>query len=325
MEGSTAPVATPTQAPTNQNIPPQPAEKSTPTQDSKISQNPQNSKSNSVANGSTPEAPKTPPEKEEVYDVRVNGKIIKMTRQQLLDNASMVHTANSRFDEAKKFRDEADAFKKALKSKPIDALFDPSLGHSKESIRAQMEEWYAREFIEPETLTEEQKKLKAAELELKTYKDNEIEETKKAEEAKLAEMTNQQRQHMQTQIIEALEKSNLPQKDPGVFKRVASYMRQNLLRGWEAPMDMIVRQVHKDLVGETQSLAKNCDSIEQLVDLFGEENVNRIRQWDLDNLRKKRNGFSSEEQAAPPPQQQRFSSADIDQRLRDIRTGKYKF
>src|SRR6478752_3328124 len=47
----------------------------------------------------------------DIFEVKVNGKVVKMTRQELIDNASMVHAANARFEEAAKTKKEVERFR----------------------------------------------------------------------------------------------------------------------------------------------------------------------------------------------------------------------
>jgi hypothetical protein len=226
----------------------------------------------------------------ELYDVKVNGKVVKMTRQELIDNASMVHAANSRFEEAARLKKDNERFRDTAKKDMMAALQDPSLGLTKEQIRDEFEKWYTREFIEPEKLSPDQRRARELEAKLKKYEQQEQEKLKAQQDQEQLELTNKQREYLQGQIIDALERSGLP-KTKLIASRMAFYMRENMLRGWEAPIDVIVKQVKQErqslMSGEVGGLEG-----QDLVSYLGDDVVNKIRKWDLQRLRDQRSAKS---------------------------------
>lgn len=264
----------------------------------------------------------------EMFEVKVNGQTVRMTRQEALDYASMGKAANEKFNEASRMRKEQEAFRENLKKDFIKSLQDPALGLSKDQIRAEFEKWYMREFIEPESLNEDQRRLRQAEMELKRYQEQEQEFKQRQEQEQLERMTAQQREHLQQQIIEAFEKSNLPKASKFALSRVAFYMRQNALNGWDAPMDLIMRQVQNERREYLRSEVDQCTP-EQAIELLGEEFVNKIRKHDLERLRAKRNMPPASSQQSPsgvgPFNGERIYSDEVAKRLRDMRTGKISF
>lgn len=261
------------------------------------------------------------PDASDLFDVKVNGKLIKMTRQEMHDHASMSYAAESKFKEAKETRKEIDRIINNAKTNPIESLMDPALGLTKDQVRDAFEKWYAKEYIEPETLNADQKRVR--ELEAKFKKIEEDEKRKKQEDDKTAQekMTAQQRDHLQKQIIEAIDKSGLP-KTKKIASRVALYMRQNNLNGWDAPIDMIIRQVKNERQAEMADEIKEAN-VDQLIELFGEEGINKIRQYDLQRLREKRKlGGMANPTPGAANTEGPISYREVNQRLRDMRTGK---
>lgn len=260
----------------------------------------------------------------EFFEVKVNGRTIKMTRQEVIDNASMSHAANDKFNEARKNRQEVDRIIQSAKSNPIEALMDPALGLTKDQVRDAFEKWYAKEFIEPETLTEDQRKLRDYELKLKKYEDDEKEKKLNDERDAEEKMTTQQREYLQQQIVEAMESSGLP-KTKFIAARVAFYMRQNLLNGWDAPLPMIIKQVKSERQAMLSDLISGSN-VEQLSELFGEEGINKIRQHDLKQLREKRQLPPVTQQGnragTGPLSGERVYSSEVNRRLKDMRLGK---
>lgn len=302
----------------------QPVESNAPANPSLESGGQADQSSPSVKQESKPEL--KAPEKPEYWDVKVNGKTVKMTRQEVIDHASMSHAANDKFNEAKKTRAEVDKIIARAKTNPIESLMDPALGLTREQLRDAVEKWYSKEFIEPESLTPEQRKMKEYEEKIQKYEQTEKEKKEQAEKEAEEKMTAHQREFLQTQIIEALEQSNLP-KTKETVKKMAFYMRQNLLNGWDAPMEMIIRQVKSERQNGFRDEVSQSNA-EQIIDLFGEELINKIRQHDLKQLRDRRNLPPVENESGPRgggtgPMGERLSSRDVNQRLKDIRLGKY--
>lgn len=233
----------------------------------------------------TPDAPKAL-HTDELFEVKVNGKIVKMTMQELRDNASMSGAANEKFSEAKKNKAEVDRIVNSAKKNPIEALMDPALGLTKDQIRDAFEKWYSKEYIEPEQLTPDQRKMKAYEEKLKNYEEQEKTAKEKAENEENEKLTTKQREYLQGQIIEALESSGLP-KTKFFASRMAFYMRQNMQNGWEAPISMIVQQVKNERQSIMSDLSEGSTA-EQLIAALGEGVINKIRKHDLEKLRSNR-------------------------------------
>lgn len=287
--------------------------------------------SNSVQNGSSennssasPSSQKTAPSQSEYFEVKVNGKTQKMTRDEVISHAQMSHAAHAKFEEAATIKRQVDRIIHTAKNNPIDALMDPSLGLSKEQIRDAFEKWYTQEFIEPETLTPEQKKSKEMERKLEKYEQAEKDNREKAEREQQEKMTSNQREYLQDQIIQAMEKSGLP-KTKFFAQRMAFYMRENLLKGWDAPLDMIVSQVKKEHRERNSDLTENA-SVEQLIDMFGEGIINKIRKHDLEQLRKRRQFPKTSDAQTDgygnPQNNEKISMSEVNRRLQEIRMGK---
>lgn len=276
------------------------------------------------SNTPSPETAKSsaPQQTNEMFEVKVNGKTVKMTRQQVIDNASMSTAAQEKFSEAKKSRAEADRIINSAKTNPIEALMDPALGLSKDQIRAAFEKWYSKEYIEPEALTPDQRKMKEYEEKVKKYEEQEKTAKEKAEADENEKLTNRQREFLQGQIIEALESSGLP-KTKFFASRMAFYMRQNMQNGWEAPISMIVQQVKNERQGMMTDMSEGSTA-EQLIAALGENVINKIRKHDLEQLRAKRNVQAPQLNGSKPSGAtstgiKKASWSEVQSRLRDFR------
>lgn len=270
--------------------------------------------------------PKSDPSKEMV-EFKSNGKMVRMTRAEADGHASMAYAASEKFKEAKEIRATVDKLINTAKTNPIQALMDPALGLSKDQIRKAVEEWYHKEYIEPDTLSDDQKKIRDYEKELKTFREEQELNKKKAADEEMTRLTNHQKEYLSKQIIEALDASGLP-KIPWFAQRMAFYMRQNMINGWEAPTAMIVDQVKKERA-QMMSDVSQGSTAEQLIELFGPDVINKIRQHDLKQLRDKRGlanapftGKGEASETSKYLEGERLSYRDVNKRLNDMRTGK---
>lgn len=281
-----------------------------------VDSTPQGNSANSGA-GIPPRTPAAPAP--EFFEVKVNGKVQKMTREEVLSHASMAHAAQSKFEEASRLRKDNEKFEESLKKSKIQALIDK--GYTKDQIRQEFEQWYTQEFIDPETLTPQERKLKQAEAELKQFREEKAQAQKLKEEEEQAQLTGKQREYLQGAIIEAMDKSGLP-KTKFFAQRMAFYMRQNLLNGWEAPIEVVVSQVKKEYKEGMGNISQDSTA-EQLIEILGEGVINKIRKHDLEQLRKTRqNPIIGGKATSSSPTEGPISYSEVNKRLREMREGK---
>lgn len=314
MENSAAPTAS--IAPTSPAAPNQPSFQGG-TQGSQSSSGFQDSSSTSNQSNSQQSAP-------EIFEIKSNGRVVKMTRREVIDHASMSYAATAKFQEAAQTRKQVDKIINTAKTSPIEALMDPSLGLTKDQIRDAFEKWYKKEYIDPETLSPQEREFNSMkeELERRRREDQDRDVRTKQEKEQLE--TAQYRQEYERQIVEALEKSDLP-KTKYIASRVAFYLRQNNQNGWDAPMSLIVSQVKRE---QQQLMTGQLSGIDGdgLIGLLGEDIVNKIRQADLRRLRSKRYEGHQQSNAASyssSSTDERISYSDVNKRLREMRQGKW--
>lgn len=269
------------------------------------------------------DAPKAPAAQEERHEIKWNGKTKSVTTSELKRLAQLGETATERFETAAQKEKRADAIIKKAPENPIEALID--LGLTEEQIRDKMEAWYNKKFIEPETLTAEQRKIKEYEERLSKY---EAEEKKKADAARREadqKADAEHTEHFQKQIIDAMEANKLP-KTKTMVKKIAFYMRQSLANGWEAPMELIIQKVKEDRKNEDSEI--NEYSYDDIVDRFGEDFIKKVIAENLKRLRDKRSasgGASFSSKPVEPRQKDKgeYRSMDeVNRRLREMRLGK---
>jgi hypothetical protein len=258
----------------------------------------------------------------EYFEVKINGKTQKMTRDEVIAHAQMSHAAQARFEEAARARKEAEQIRQMAKNDPIAAL--RAAGLQDDQIRDYMERWYMEKFIEPETLSPEQRRFKELEIENRKFKEEQQARKLQEEQLQMDQATSQQREYLQQQIVEAIDRSGLP-KTEFIAQRMAFYMRQNLLNGWDAPIEMIISQVKNERKKIMADMTENT-SVEALIEMLGEGIINKIRKYDLEQLRQRRQGqpFSGGSSNTSAAQShEKISSSEVTRRLREMRSGKW--
>lgn len=267
----------------------------------------------------------------EFFELKVNGKVKKFTKDELLQHASLGLASDERFREGATLKKQAEAVIGKLKDPKnvITALQDPALGLSKEQIKNAFEEWYAREYIDPEQLSPEQLKLRDAEEKLRRYEDAEKQREEEKQKAHMESLTEKARQEIVTQIHEALESGKLP-KTNFTMKRLAYWIERNNANKFDAPTAVLVAQVKRDIDTNLREMVQASDG-EVLVQLMGDEVIKKIRKYDLDQLKlareRRQNPVTDTSAASPdanPSRDREREPVDVTARLRELqRTGRY--
>lgn len=265
----------------------------------------------------------------ETYEIKVNGQTKRVGRDELIKQAQLGYSANERFEQAAQQKKQMESVVGRFKdpNQMIDALMDPSLGLTKDQVRSAMEAWYTKEFIEPEQMTPEQLELRNAREKLKKYEETEKAKQKELQDAEFETLTSKERESLQTQITTALDESGLP-KTKFIVARMAFYMHKNLSNGWDAPMDVIIDQVKKERQSMLSDLTESSDA-EALISYLGKDFVNKIRKYDLAQLRARKNGgVSADDAIRAAPRQSKteetgpISYRDVNKNLRRLMQGK---
>lgn len=263
------------------------------------------------AHNAVPPAPKAPapaPAQDEYFDVPIDGKKVRMTKAELLQSASLGKQAYKKFEEAASMRKQAEGLLTRLKDprQAIKLLQDPSLGLDEGQVREAFEEWYADRFIAREQMTEEQRELADAKERLRHYEETEKQAKEREEREAQSKQDADYLKHVQQEIIKTVEESKLP-KTKFMVSRIAYWTKINESKGLNAPRELIVQQVRKEMRDVMRSLVDASDG-DTLLDVLGEDTVKKVRSHDLARIRARRN-------APPAPQTQAPKSSDPSERL----------
>ncbi len=259
----------------------------------------------------------------DLFEVTVNGKTRKITREEAIRNYQLGASASERFEQGAALSKKAEAIINGAKSNPIKALLDAGL--NRDQIRDAMEKWYTQEFIEPETLSREELRARRAEAALEEYKQKEAEAERLKQQAELDQMTVAERERMQQMIIDAMETHGLP-KNKFSVQRIAFYVGQCLKKGYEPPMDLIIQKVNEERESYLGDMAAGVKDYDQLVKIYGENTIKMIREADLKQLRERRLGNKAQAPSFPKREvtnpDTRTRPGDVNAYLKNLRLKK---
>lgn len=279
-------------------------------------------------NGSQPKPEPTKqaaPPSQEMREYKINGKMVRMTQQEADDYVSMSYAAQQKFTEAAEIRKKHESKESEYKKNRIQAFLDYTQDLSPEERREVLEKYYAEQYIEPETLTAEQRQLK----ELQAFKaQKEAEETERTERERTEnekKMTEAQKTRLQEEIVQAMEQSGLP-KTKFFVQRVAFYMRQNLVNGWEAPTETIIRQVKSERKSIMSDMTDESTP-EQLIDLLGSNVIDKLMKYKIEQIRngrrEKQTPFQGNGANKFNIETEKTDYNEVNRRLRDMRSGRF--
>jgi len=175
-----------------------------------------------------------------------------------------------------------------LKNDPLKILQDPAIGHDVKKLALQvLEQEDAEAAKSPEQKEKErlQKELEAVQKKLK-----ETEDQKKQEE--FQRLQQQAEREIETDIISAIEKSDLPKTEIAV-KRMAEAMLIAMQNGIEVSAYDVVPIVKKQLMKDLRQLAGILPE-DMLEEILGNDKVAALRKRHLKKLKEKQQVSSND-------------------------------
>jgi hypothetical protein len=248
-----------------------------------------------------------------------------MTLTELRNNAGLGQAAMQKFEEASKMTKQAAAHRERLKSNVMAALEDPELGLSREQIKAEFEKWYLKNYIEPETLSQEEKYRRELE-ELKQSREDEKREREESQKtAAQRESDHRELMAVQKEIINILETQNLP-KNRFTANRIVFYMAQNEKHNYNATPEYIAQQVNNERKEIVRAQFENSTA-EDVIELLGPGILKILRQFDMGNVQRALEKKTGERMLPPgerqPREQKRRTMADVDEYFNRMRRERY--
>lgn len=256
---------------------------------------------------------------DEFFDVPVNGKTKRVTKAELLKRYSLEEAAEQRFNEAAKLRREAEE-REAVWNDPEKALELLKKRHP-DRFRDTVENVYNREYIEPENMTPEQRRIAELERENNEYKSKAQQEAEALKAKQDADEDERTVGQLQREIMEVLETSGLP-KTKFTAARIAYWMRVNENKGLGLPADLIVKKV-KDERRDIMRSEMQAMSVEQMIETYGDDAIKKLRAWDIEQIRKRRGAppveVPTEKKESLSQQFEKIRPSEVRRRAREFR------
>ena len=228
-------------------------------------------------------APQEPPKpSKRQYKYKADGQDIaeELDDNELASRLALSKTANRKMQEAAQQRKQVEQLLIRLKENPSEVLLDDRVMGSKKF--REIAEQFLIEQIQLEQMTPEERMHMEKDKKLSEY---ERQEKQRAEDQKRQQESQQEQmwaERYEKTIIDTLEKTGLP-KNPRTIARMASALQTALKHGIDADSATLAEMVNNDYRDELKAVAKDATA-EQLLALFGDELVNKIRKHDLSKL-----------------------------------------
>lgn len=217
----------------------------------------------------------------DLVQIRVNGKMVEMTREKALLLAQKGYSADEKFREAAEAKKQADELLGAAKQKEFLRLAEKA-GMTKIEAREALEQTLLK-LYEEEALSPEERELR----ELRQLKEQKAAEEKARKEAEEQErLTKEEQKYLQQiehEMVEALEKSILPPQ-PIFAKLAANYLSAAMANDVELSPAEAVKLVEQDqLVLVKQLIA--ATSVDKLESLLGPKVIKAIRDQGVKSIK----------------------------------------
>jgi hypothetical protein len=213
------------------------------------------------------------------YKIKVNGREMDVSLDELKTLAQKAESAEQRFLEAGKMRKQSQTLVRLLKENPLQVLSDPRLGIDIKKIAQDF--LYAE--IQKEQMTPEQRELHDTKQKLAEMEEEKKTSQKKIEDERFQELVKHHSTQLDKEISAALQTANLP-KSPTTIKRVAFYMMEGLKRGVELKASDVMDIVRNDYISDFRDMFGLADG-ETMTKVLGDEVVKKLREYDLNRLR----------------------------------------
>lgn len=224
------------------------------------------------------------------YSLKVNNKVKDIeldlsNDEEVQKYLQKAMAADEKFMEAANVRKQAEQLVHALKTNPLAVLMHPELGLDVKALAQQV----LTQELEDMKKTPEQKRIEELEKALKDKEERErtLEEEKRS--AEMAKIQEQAYQELDSQITEALSKSELP-KSPYVVKRIADAMIEAVNMGYkDVTVTQILPFVEDQITSEFQRMFDEApeQTAEKLMEkIVGKKNLDKYRKTKVARVKK---------------------------------------
>lgn len=189
---------------------------------------------------------------EQPFILKINGKEVKATTQDIIKLAQKAAAAEERFEEAATVRKQFGAIIDKLKTNPAEVLEKIGVDFR------EMAEKYLYDKITYEQMDEQQRKAVDNERKLKELEEKEKSREEESKNAEQEALKNKYMQEYEENIVKGLEKTKLPRTE-GTVKRIAGYLLTGLERNIPLTVDDAILLVQDDYNREVNDLLLSID------------------------------------------------------------------
>lgn len=214
-----------------------------------------------------------------MYKVKIEGKELEVDEDELIRGYQVRKVSEKYRREGEAAKKQAEEFVRLLKEDPIRLLKDPRIGHD---VRKLAEEYLAGQ-LKDEMMDPKERELRDAKAKIKQFEDFEKKQKEEQELQKKEILRKKFTENYTQDIVKALDTSGLPRK-PETVKRIANKMALALKIGENITASEATQLVKEDLIEESKSIY-SASPAETLASLLGEENLKKIREWDISRLK----------------------------------------
>ncbi|HEY9661953.1 MAG TPA: hypothetical protein V6C65_26150 [Allocoleopsis sp.] len=237
---------------------------------------------------------------------KINGREVEVDEETVIKRYQKEETADQKLREAAQMRREVESFYETLLNNPEEILNDPRIPLKKRELA---EKWLmdtlSQELGEPEDPRD--KKLKEVEGKLKTFEEREAEAKAKAEQEEFQQVVNTRREQIAKTLTAAIQQSPLaqdPDTSAATIKEMAMYMKMCRDAKYDVTPEEIAAHVEKKHNKSIQHLVGKLKG-EQLIRYLGQDIINEVRRYDLQQLQKSRELPQAEQASSWEPREKR--------------------
>jgi hypothetical protein len=213
--------------------------------------------------------------------LKLDGKEVEMTEQEVISYAQQGKVATQRFQEAQKMRQEAEQLLQFAKQNPKEFF-------NKTGMNArQWAEQYLMEELTNEAMSPEQRKARENEEKLRTYESEKKQAQDKQAQEQRDRLTDEHRQRLDLMFTKALTESGLP-RNQFTVKRMAELQLLNIKNKYELDASQLAKLVREDYQSELKSIMGSADG-NQLMDFLGADNVKKLSKAQIAQLKARAN------------------------------------
>lgn len=228
------------------------------------------------------------------WKLKTQGKTREITDEaELVRLAQMGLGAHEKFEQAAKARKQSEALLELLQKDPAKAL--SSMGMD---VRKLAEEYLVEEAKKLQ-MSEEERQRYEIQQEIARLKAEKEDLQRQQQEERISKLQSQYEADIQDQIIDAIDKYKLP-KNPKTVARIAEYMANALENGYEATALDVATRVRQDLEEEHRTMFSHY-SVEDLLNLIGEQKAKEIRQYEVNKVKSKSPANPTKTEQVPTP------------------------